>query len=659
MATTEKGIYYPNDGTQPADVLGDMKKMAESIDEAINDNTYDDTEIKEDISKIKEEQEKQNKNIEKNVTNITALQEENANLKAQIPQGQAEGEEISLSDSAKMELVEFGLQGNSRQETTQGLQILKNTNEGAAGWNSSVGNGALNLTSIIEDGIDCAKFAVTEAITSYCVLYRNANLSKLKNNTTYTIQLDVKANKTGFLYSAIQTTAANNQLINFVGKNYTTAGQWQTLKMIATSNSVAISDQVLYFGFNNLTDIDDYIELRNVVLAEGDYSNTDLEWEKYTGVEASPNLNYPSMVQAVGDSGSVEIIKSNKNLLDLNYRNANGITFDKNRITVVNPTSYNNGIDSKLIKNKLLCGKNISVKIISNGSVVSGYVPSLVISTNKNAYRFQKVYYVNDYNNEVTNITRQFSEDEYISGIQFYTNYSQGGTKCNLAIDVQVEIADEATDFVEHQGNTCTLPIQKTMLNGDYIDLENKKEVHTYTKKVVSNTSEFNVNKNNNDKTFQFTVGITNPIQNAKVICNMFKFSPNTWNNTGCQISGNLFYGIVKFGDFGFTEDLTIEQAKQKFGEIIAETNLVFYYKTTTPEELDLTEEQAQVLEQIIEDGTYKGVTHFYTEEDLKPTIEVKYYKDLETLFKNQEQMQATLDNVQAQLLDLGGNLDE
>ena len=50
MATTEKGIYYPNDGTQPADVLGDMKKMAESIDEAINDNTYDDTEIKEDNS---------------------------------------------------------------------------------------------------------------------------------------------------------------------------------------------------------------------------------------------------------------------------------------------------------------------------------------------------------------------------------------------------------------------------------------------------------------------------------------------------------------------------------------------------------------------------------------------------------------------------------
>ena len=29
MATTKNGIYYPSDGTQPAYVLGDMKKMAE------------------------------------------------------------------------------------------------------------------------------------------------------------------------------------------------------------------------------------------------------------------------------------------------------------------------------------------------------------------------------------------------------------------------------------------------------------------------------------------------------------------------------------------------------------------------------------------------------------------------------------------------------
>ena len=658
MATTEKGIYYPNDGTQPADVLGDMKKMAESIDEAINDNTYDDTEIKEDISKIKEEQEKQNKNIEKNVTNITALQEENANLKAQIPSGTASGEEISLQDSAKMELLDFGLQGNSKKESTQGLQILEDTNEGTKGWNFSLENGALELTAVTEDGIDCAKFAVTEAISSYCVLYRNANLSKLKNNTTYTLQLEIKASKTGFLYAAIQTTAANNQLVNFVGKNYTTAGQWQTLKMVATSNNINLSNQILYLTIANLNEIDDYIVLRNVVLAEGDYSNTDLEWEKYTGVEASPNLNYPSMVQAVGDSGSIEIIKSNKNLLDLNYRNANGITFDKNRITVVNPTSYNNGIDSKLIKNKFLCGKNISVKIISNGSVVSGYAPSLVISTNKDAYRFQKVYKVNNYNNEVTNITRQFSEDEYISGIQFYTNYSQGGTKCNLTIDVQIEISDESTEFIEHEGNTYTIPVQKPFLKGDYFIKEDNhwKEVHLREKRnikddiqnaVLSTTTNFIYISNLlADTAFYKTNN-----DDVGVISNILRHtSYNNMNNAsidygiGISDAGSLVIRIKEFTTF------------EEYENALNNENYYYYYILRNPSKIECTAEQIQILEQIIKDGTYKEVTHFYTTEDLKPTIEVKYYKDLETLFNKQAELESTLNNVQAQILELGGN---
>ena len=571
----------PSTNTNPFDIETSLNEDWDKIDTVVGE--------------IQEEQTKQNKDIQ-------SLQEDNAKLKAQIPTGQASGEEISLQDSAEMELADFSLQGNSEQERREGYNL--------ANYNTKADSTKLNF-----------------------------QVGDVTNGKTYTLYLYIPTGTTSF-----------NLRYNTAGGTTILTDYNRTGEVIKTFT--AVEDAILYF--NGFTPSEDYAGIEEIMLLEGTYTTENLPtFEEYG---ASPSLNYPSEVKAVGDNENIEIITSNKNLLNLDYRNANGIAFDKNRITVVNPTSYNNGIDSKLIKNKLLCGKNISVKIISNGSVVSGYVPSLVISTNKNAYRFQKVYYVNDYNNEVTNITRQFSEDEYISGIQFYTNYSQGGTKCNLAIDVQVEIADEATDFVEHQGNTCTLPIQKTMLNGDYIDLENKKEVHTYTKKVVSNTSEFNVNKNNNDKTFQFTVGITNPIQNAKVICNMFKFSPNTWNNTGCQISGNLFYGIVKFGDFGFTEDLTIEQAKQKFGEIIAETNLVFYYKTTTPEELDLTEEQAQVLEQIIEDGTYKGVTHFYTEEEVKPTLELKYYRDLETIINKQEQMQATLNNVQAQILELGGN---
>ena len=37
MATTQNGIYYPADGTKSADILADMKEMAESVDEVVQE----------------------------------------------------------------------------------------------------------------------------------------------------------------------------------------------------------------------------------------------------------------------------------------------------------------------------------------------------------------------------------------------------------------------------------------------------------------------------------------------------------------------------------------------------------------------------------------------------------------------------------------------
>lgn len=627
MATTEKGIYYPNDGTQPADVLGDMKKMAESIDEAINDNTYDDTEIKEDISKIKEEQEKQNKNIEKNVTNITALQEENANLKAQIPSGTASGEEISLQDSAKMELADFSLEGNSKQVTREGYNLLY-LNDNVSGEKNGITYN-WNGNELVLNGTTTASFDI------YNFGYwgsETQNEKRFLKAGTYT-------------FKALGENNDKRYAINLYNGTKNVASLYQTNERIINLEEDTYYSNCYITIFSNKTFNNETIQF---MLYEG---TDDKAFEEY-GV--SPSLDYPSEVKTVGDNESVEVVKSNKNLFNIPDYNKtyNGVTVEitngnhlKITGTATAGTTFNilrSDINGEVLQrlNALCIGKTITFQKNSTPKNLL----EINLSTNSSLY-FLQLFASTD--------SKSVQVNEKLTNLQILIN---ANTEWNWETDLQFSISDKATDIVQPKENTYTLPIQKTMLNGDYIDLENKKEVHTYTKKVVSNTSEFNVNKNNNDKTFQFTVGITNPIQNAKVICNMFKFSPNTWNNTGCQISGNLFYGIVKFGDFGFTEDLTAEQAKQKFADILAETSLVFYYTLTVAEELDLTEEQTQVLEQIVKDGTCKEVTHFYTTEDLKPTIEVKYYKDLETLFKNQAEIQNALNNVQAQLLEIGGN---
>lgn len=104
MATTNKGIYYPNDYSNVADVPEDMKKLAESVDTIVsnldtnkvdkvegkglstNDYTnedkakldslenYDDTEIKQDIEDIQANDAKQDELIQKlkdNCINVT------------------------------------------------------------------------------------------------------------------------------------------------------------------------------------------------------------------------------------------------------------------------------------------------------------------------------------------------------------------------------------------------------------------------------------------------------------------------------------------------------------------------------------------------------------------------------------------------------------
>ncbi len=218
--------------------------------------------------------------------------------------GEIIGQEISVNVPKNMK-AQVIPQGNSKQETTKGLQILEDTNEGTEGWNMSIQNGAFEMSKYtnLSDGIEACKFKCTESSSGYKVFYRDCNTEKLKNNTKYTLQLDVLSNKNFYLFVVIQTVAGQNRLINFVGKSYTTPGKWQTFKMVAESNDVAIvSSQILYLSVDTINTANDYFTIKNLILVEGDYSEQDLEWEKYTGLEPMPSLNYLSEVEAVGDN---------------------------------------------------------------------------------------------------------------------------------------------------------------------------------------------------------------------------------------------------------------------------------------------------------------------------------------------------------------------
>ena len=621
--------------TAVGDLQDDIKENNTNITNIDTRLTTAETDLetaKTDITNIKAEQTTQNNNIEANSTaietnveaieqnkeDIQSLQEENSNLKAQIPTGTAAGEEISLSDSAEMELVDFGLQGNSKQNTREGYNLLP------------------PFESTVLNGITYTK---------------NADGTVIANGTASAdsfYRQNINLEEGDYYLSGSPTGGANNtyylQAMGYgeAGNDY---GSGTTFK-VTSSSSVGIRIMI-YQGVtvNNL--------VFKPMLTKGTEKK---EYEQY-GV--SPSLDYKSEVEAVGDSGSVEIISSNKNLLSFEYRAGNGITFDKNRITIIDPSGYLYAGKTLVGGNSSLSGKKVIFTTISNGTISNGTISGTLdftVHTNKVRYRFQKKHTAGTYNNDIKSEGVMFANDEYITSIFVYTT----GATSNLTIDVQVEIADEATEFVEHKGNTYTIPVQKPFYKiGNYADRfikqDDKWYEQHYVKKLIFTGNEDIKQSTEVNRFYIVDTSLAKMLTDESTInclCNYFK-GTSYYNRWTADCTSAREYTVT----FCTKENYTSEEFKAKLQELYnAGTPVKVYYILATPELIECTPEQTQILEQIIKDGTYKEVTHFYTAEDLKPTIEIKYYKDLETLFKNQASIQATLNNVQAQILELGGN---
>ena len=321
--------------------------------------------------------------------------------------------------------------------------------------------------------------------------------------------------------------------------------------------------------------------------------------------------------------GNIEIIHNNKNELILNDNNSqsDGLNFSiKDGVITISGTATST-----------YQGLYIPVKRTFN----EDYVLSTNAVGSKAGLHIKAAYKLENGNLQYPDIFTRFvfPTNSYLE--QLYVIVDSGST-IDATIKLQLEKGTEATEFVENKGNTYTIPVQREMLANDYIDYTNKKEIHTWKKVVRTSTDNLTVAKNDDNEIFQFQFKdkVENGNQYSNVICNMFKFWDKTWNNTGCFVNYNgEFWIIIKYGDMGFSSDLTVEEAKQKFLGYLEENNLIFYYEMKNAEqeklteELDLTGEQTQVLEQLSNLYLYEGINYLYSTDDPSPIFQFSYDK--------------------------------
>lgn len=305
MATTENGTYYPDDYTLEADVPGDMKKMAESIDankvqkierkglsthdftdeykEKLDDlENYDDTEVKKDISDIKEEQATQNANIENLQENdtkqdelISKLQEENKNIKSALINVETEeAKSLHVEDASEVP-AQLSVTGNQEQETREGYNMLNSSlfdlsevsdyatfnSDGTITFNGTV-NEDINIRSLRKQVIEGTG-------------KENIVIKTLSGSLNGTLRLVAQDTDYGNIkYSQIGTSSFNDKLIENI--------EYNIFSITITSGTVLNN---LKLGFMIVDD-----------------SDLDKEYEQYG---AMPSPGFPSKIKCLGSNKNI------------------------------------------------------------------------------------------------------------------------------------------------------------------------------------------------------------------------------------------------------------------------------------------------------------------------------------------------------------------
>lgn len=320
MAETSKNkIYYNDDENSVADILADMKKLAESADNAIetkvdkvsgkklstNDftneyknkldelNNYDDTKIKEELEEVKEEN--------------TRLKED---LNA-LPTVQGNGEYVTL-DTAECRFKKIHIEGKSEQETRSGKNKFNlNYIEKSA------------AKVVTDTGVNLTNCWGTQAFNNEKVL------KTFKPNTTYTMKAKAKvvsrpSTQGEHLTSTLLLYRAGSSALGLVSVDLIKMKDKETIALntekeyVMTFTTPADLSEVrllTYSFYGNNDGSTTYapsgeIDLTDIMLVEGTYTMDN--FPSYEPYGVSPSPEYPSKIRNVGDN--INIFNKNMNV---------------------------------------------------------------------------------------------------------------------------------------------------------------------------------------------------------------------------------------------------------------------------------------------------------------------------------------------------------
>ena len=650
MATTSKGIYYPNDYTKVADVPADMKALAKSVDTVIDDINNDINLANRNLAnviqlamtnqkKIDTEHEtntQQDKDIANLKTENEELKAENERLRQDMnayPSNTAEGEYITLNDSADSRFNKFTIKGNSVQKITtqsanvwsdnttrtfdnshrvQSVNLKPNIKAGTYKFSCDISNLVLGTNT----GLHLASEIVYEDDStddSFYLIPFNAIKENIRYSNSITIEKNIKS--ISLKVGATQTTNGGSMTVSNFCLRADDSDEY--VEFVPDSPSTDYKSDI-----QNITDNIDIISCNENLALDG-YSTPKTDTDFYSSVSS----NFTPLEDGWGRF-ELDNTKGNNN----NYVNA-FISFKKFKNIIKLKTSYKLLVEFRNIN--MSGSSNEDYMCITTGSGSEPFVNCQFYKNDlsKNL-RYSKKLNPYPYDTNITHLFRSF------------LSVSPGNsTSLEVRISLLEANSTEAEVKVENQEFIFPLSEGQKMYEESYLASDG---IHHKRKQVKLIPSDWTTNmplsgtfyfRNSSSHIWDYTglKGICTHFQNAENENVTENYSARNYlEDNQCNVRNADIKDRIYFKNSAFT---TVEQWRDFFNN----NDVLFEYECEEYVEA-YTDEQQAVYDEIVKTAkSYKIVTNIFSTNEVSPKFEIEYRQDIKALINNVSQ--AVLNN--------------
>lgn len=506
--------------------------------------------------------------------------------------GEASNTYIHVEDSSLNELKELEVEGVCEQETTTGKNLLPNkiqskTVNGITCTNNNDGTITLN-------GTTTAKTYLTPSSKDFISLSLDGN---------YTFSANTYNNISYALYHGSAELFFWNTTSD---KTFSATGSFDNVRpQINIESGITLNNVIVKFQLEK--------------------GSTATEYEPYTG-QARPSPDYPQEIKTI--TANLKLTSCNKNLTLINFSSEikGGVTFthnDDGSITLNGTAS--SSFEFVLANNvKLPSGTYAhSINNIRKGMYVS-FDNSADNILNGSAQKKQAIFKLN----------KEKIYSKYFIWIDKDTIFN------NDTFYIQLERNSTATSFEQHLQSqiTANLPEGEFIgkLNDTYKDTlkvvykEDGKH-HLILNKIISKTvlngtQPISYSRVINDDKFvaQFNIG-TAIKSSSTMISDKFIYMSNGWTSNSENIStGGSNNNLLQIK---ISQSRLEEISSNGLTNWLSTHPVEVYYALENPYEIDLG-----IVDMPL---SYSGVTNIFTDSDLLPKINAKYYKDFKLSIEN------------------------